>query len=537
MRGAWFALLTVALVLMGALGVGAMGRRERVLRDDEAASSRLVTYALAPGESLRLPVEPNTDVIRVVAHAFRHGSLDPKPHLVTWRVSDGPPLRVLAPGTTRRVSPEVAGDTAGDPVPFNLDVRDRSPAVVLELQSVSDADGVLVRVYRRERLLASEARLRRAELGADRRVHIAEQAGELDWADLSEAERAALLSAPWHKFAPLPSGGRPLRSAVIALRPPPTVEHGAAHGARLPAVALEATSEPPSSSVSFDRLTPARPAIVRAGDTALVLRVRVRKPLPRSEPAAPTALALVVDLAQGSKTTRLRYDALVGPALQDRYAEDARVPSERATFFVLIPSHARASVSPESGEADVQLAELDPGATERRFVPRRASNWRDFSAPGRLRVAPVAQLSEPLASTRHAIRVERPKTSSVRYQGGRAFLPSETKIPFEVRAGRNDKLVVQLLSDGPTDVTLRIDGERPRRRSVGLATSITTSRHVHVDREAILGIGLGDDLTPGHHLLVCESNNPRVALSVHLPWKKRAHILLASAWLSGDFDP
>ena len=600
--------IAIAMLLLVVAGIESLSRRDRVMHEEEARSGRLVTYALAPGESLRLPVEPGAEVIRVVVHAFRRGALAPTPHLVTWRISGNSALEVIAPGTTRRVRSESSDTSVGDPVPFNVDLTGHPSELVLTLQGVAEADGVLVRAYVRDTLLASEARMRRVELGQRRREHIATRAGEVGWVDLTEPERKTLLGAPWRKLAPLPTEGQPLRSVVIDLRDPSPAEPSPFHEAGTAALlaretlagvvigpnrllvrsgnpqallslgtsgaqgtrtltgsgelqlelprgstlAFEATLEKAgqltvlaletqrvhlASAVSYNRLTPERAAVIDAGETPMVLRVRVRKPLSSSELASPTSLGVIAVVTRGTESTTSHFETNARATRQDHYDADGRTPSESSSFFVLIPSGGRATLRPELGETDVELAELDSNGTTERFVQRRPSNWRTLGEAGSLHVAwrPATERTR-LAVSRETLHVRRPVDVAVSFHGARSFVPGATHFPIEIPPGRSGKLRVRLLSDRPVDVTVRIDGEVPRRRRGGLATSITTTRHVHVEGEAKLVVWLGDDLEPGRHVLTFERSQPSANLAVHLPWAKRARALVASAWLSGDFD-
>ena len=584
--------------------------RETAMRNEQTNSTRLVTYALKPGDALRIPVAPGTDVIRVVVHAFSLGPLGTGEHRALWAIGTGMPLEVALPGATGRAKAEESGVTIGDPTAFNLDAREHEPELLLRLQSVSAAEGVLVRVYRRETLLAPDEQLRRGAISIAQREHLAVRAGELGWVDLAADDRATLFGSRWQKVAPLPTEGQPFRAIALSLSPVPVPERpslvevastspgegdsvaGVVTGpnrlvvrgrdaatrlslfARSPAsgeqrlsgvgqlelavtpasvLDFRATSEAGAgltvlvtetrgtrlaTPIEFDRVAPGRPAVVQALGASVVLRVQARRPLPQGDlQSAP--LRLSVDVADDGHIVSSPVNQLVRPAAADRYEADpvGRVPSEAATFFVLLPARGRVTVQAFE-EVDLSLAELDPHADGQRFVSRRPSNWLSFGADahGTLHEAhrlPSVSAHEPEPSS--VQRVARPRVARVIKVAGRSYVPSSTRIPFEVHAGAPSRFLLRLLPEQATNVRVLIDGAEPRRRVSGLATSITTRRTVRVDGETKLSLVLGDDLQVGQHVLSFESLG--ASCVVHVPWLKRTSSPLETAWVVGDFEP
>lgn len=226
--------MPVFLGLLLLLSVRKIARSERILAADEANAGRLVTHAIEPGQQLRIPIETNTDVVRVVAQAFRRGALDQGRHAgrVTVRLdgTDGTrreTLDVSMPGVSRRTIAEEGDVAVGDPIAVNVDVRETGATeLVLGLDSIADADGLLARAYRREAIGPSETFKRRVSLGEAKREHLARGAGEVGWIDLEPGDRTTLASARWRKVAPLPEPDRALvsRTLTLATRTPEVAE-------------------------------------------------------------------------------------------------------------------------------------------------------------------------------------------------------------------------------------------------------------------------------------------------------------------------
>jgi hypothetical protein len=100
-------------------------------------------------------------------------------------------------------------------------------------------------------------------------------------------------------------------------------------------------------------------------------------------------------------------------------------------------------------------------------------------------------------------------------------------------------VLLRLYSRTPTDVVLRVDGGRPKRRSSGLATHVTSDRRVHVDGEATAVVLLGDDLARGTHTIEAVAP-PGQKVWVHAHWQKgksRKQSYAPARWIAGDFGP
>ena len=222
--------LVVAAMLASGLGlvfaVREVSRTERALVAEGARAVRVVMYELRPGADFRVPIEPETDVVRVVVHATGRGALAREGHVVRLGVdlrgtlgSRSEALVVTAPGTNERVTPEDRELTVGDPIAVNIDVGGIGTGeLVLKLASIEGAETLLVRVYRREAVRDFDATRRRATIDDDRRARFARRAGEIDWIDLEPTEQSALVGARWRKVGAL--GDSTVVSRAVALAPP-----------------------------------------------------------------------------------------------------------------------------------------------------------------------------------------------------------------------------------------------------------------------------------------------------------------------------
>jgi hypothetical protein len=216
---------TLAIGLGLVFAVREVSRTERALAAEGAKAVRVVMYELAPGAEFRVPIEPDTDVFRVVVHATRRGSLAREGHPVRLNValhgtlaSRTEELVVKAPGSTERVTPEDRGLTVGDPIGVNIDVNGVGTGdLTLSLASIEGADRLLVRVYRREAVHAFDAIRRQTTIDGTKREHLARRAGELDWLDLEPSEQATLVGARWRKVGAL--GDSSVVSRAVALAP------------------------------------------------------------------------------------------------------------------------------------------------------------------------------------------------------------------------------------------------------------------------------------------------------------------------------
>src|SRR5262245_40970659 len=79
----WGALVLLVPASIGlAIAVSHLSRMERALADEGAHASRVLVYALSNGQKLEVPIEPGTDVLRIVAHAMTmNRALSPEPHV------------------------------------------------------------------------------------------------------------------------------------------------------------------------------------------------------------------------------------------------------------------------------------------------------------------------------------------------------------------------------------------------------------------------------------------------------------------------
>lgn len=229
-RPRWLLLASVlAMALAVVFAVREVSRSERTLAAEGARAVRVVMYELGPGTEFRVPLEPDTDVVRIVVHATRRGSLAREGHAVRLEVGlDGTlgsrteELVLRAPGSTERVTPEDHELTVGDPLGVNIDVNGiGTGALTLSLAAIEGADRLLVRVYRREALHSFDALRRRATIDDAKHERFARRAGEIDWLDLEPSEQAALVGSRWRKVGAL--GDASLVARAVALAPPPPV--------------------------------------------------------------------------------------------------------------------------------------------------------------------------------------------------------------------------------------------------------------------------------------------------------------------------
>jgi len=560
-RAVWRRMLVVllpVLVLCGFVSVRATARHERVLIEDQAAARRLVTHLLTPDNELDVPVEPGTDVLRIVVHAYRRGMLGLGPHRVLGELGPAGALGpndghfdVSAPGPTSRVVPEDHELSVGDPVAFNVYVREATVrSLTLKLISVSDADGVLVRLYRRQAVDGVDAVQSPARLGEVKRERLARRAGELDFADLEMSDRSTLVDARWRRVAPIQGEGRRTTPLVIALAPrEPRTEPQAVAAAELDGVS-------PSSVVAYHRATLSRPVIVRAGESPLVIKVHARRPVSPSDPS-PATVDLIAEM-DGERAGISRAEARVSRSSVDWYDASGIdvVPTERATFYVVVPANARAALHPSEAELDLSLFELDPRAppeplrasgpaapsidstaatrSSPAFIFRLPTNAHEFvpGAHGTLHVAPGVAVPRTSESSHLAVaHVQRPVAAPTLRRDGRLFVTADRT--FSLRA-RGEPLAVPLRfysTSGPSEVLITVDGDRPKRRA-GIATTLTRPRRIRVDGDARATFVVGDDLTPGEHTVTVRASD---GVWVHLPWTRGAPRM--TTWVSGDFDP
>jgi hypothetical protein len=227
-RFRWGLLFVPVVAAMVYFGVRAVGRSERALASEGAQSARIVVYEVGKKSLVRLPIEPGTDVVRLVFHAMNlKEPLAPQPHLARFTViargslgERTDQLLVALPGSTDRVAPEDVGISAGDPVAANVDVHGLgSGDLLLQLDDVQMADGIFLRAYRRDELGAGDLLRRGAKVDDRRGEHLARRAGEVDWIDIDDAEQAAILGARWRKVTATATNGSDLPVRALALAP------------------------------------------------------------------------------------------------------------------------------------------------------------------------------------------------------------------------------------------------------------------------------------------------------------------------------
>lgn len=227
-----------AASVLGALGVAGhwaireLAALEPVLSAQGAQSKRAIVYELPSGSSFRVPIEPRIDVLRFVVHAYRKGAMSAQPKpirvILSAKGSLGEKTEEVAfqaPGTCSRVAAEDRDLSVGDPIAFEIDVHDIGAGdLVVRLAEATDADGLLVRAYRREQLSPAERTMRARALDREQKEHLAEWAWELGWDELTSSERAALLGARWQAIGALRGSGPDLVSRAVAISPPsPTI--------------------------------------------------------------------------------------------------------------------------------------------------------------------------------------------------------------------------------------------------------------------------------------------------------------------------
>jgi hypothetical protein len=223
------ALVAIPLLVVTAyFAVRRLASLEEMLAAEGERAARVVVYELASGFELHAPIEPKTDVMRFVVHAYRRGAdleLSPRRARVRIAIAGERAQRterfdVEPPGERTRVTAGEEGLSLGDPASFDVDVHDTGPGeLALTLEEVNGADGLLVRVYRREQLSPAETALRGATLDRVRKDQLARWAWETGWDELTRSEQQAILGTRWHRLGALRGTGRDLRSIAIAQAP------------------------------------------------------------------------------------------------------------------------------------------------------------------------------------------------------------------------------------------------------------------------------------------------------------------------------
>ena len=241
------AALTVAALSLLALGaVKYLSVVEPMLAAEGANAARAVVYEVPAGADIHVPIEPRTDLLRFVVHAYgkEDMALTPHPARLSLEVKGDKKqrkeeIRADLPGLRSRVTPESAQTGVGDPMSVEVDVHDVGVGeVVVRLNEIAGADGLLVRAYRREQLTETEIALRETALDREKKDELARWTWELGWDELSAPERRTLLRARWRRLGALRGSSSDLKSMTIAISPPPPREPAPAREELLGRVAL-----------------------------------------------------------------------------------------------------------------------------------------------------------------------------------------------------------------------------------------------------------------------------------------------------------
>jgi hypothetical protein len=421
----------LALLLVGPLALLPIGllvrqawRTETALAAAGASGERVVAQELLPGDSLRIPLTNESEVVRIVGHAF--GMTVPSeqahPAMLEVVVEGRAPRREaivlpLAPGR-RRVVAEESELAVGDPAGTSIDVAGGGDGeLTLTLRSVEAARGMLVRLLRRDAVTARDR---------DRRARqIDDQVWEPSSSDAPSAQRTAQLGFRWTTIAGVGGGAisHPLvllpfhpdahptsmplvwrsslrrgeRSAFVARRD--TVVHVHAD-ATLTAVVRspsgdeqrlqrigELTSEVlAGSSLEIESNEPALvtirapdPSALEENDVLVVWRTRRDCPIVVTAAAEPIVLRVGARMSLDRKTEggTAVVRGVVGskPFIQplavarstlDRYEgiDPDAAPSEPSHFYVTIPAFETARLESDV-DVDLVLDELDPKAPPR----------------------------------------------------------------------------------------------------------------------------------------------------------------------------
>ena len=639
------AALAVGVLVVGAIAaVRYLSIVEPMLAAEGANAVRAVVYALPTGGEIHVPIEPRTDLLRFVVHAYGSPDMALTAHPVRLQLdvrgSRGKrteELRLDAPGLRARVTPEDARLGVGDPLAFEVDVHDVGVGeLVVKLADITGADGLLVRAYRREQLGDAELALRETALDRTKKNELAQWTWELGWDELGPAERHALLRARWRRVGAMRGAGTDLRSTTIAIAPPVLKETPPSREELLGRVALrgderiallvragvkvrflcdeatlltatarnlqnaiETRSAPGQIEVGpFDgprsielgaardvllevrsgdanatewlgwspvwRITAARPVLLDSADADRVVRVSVRRPMPRADRGI-ARLGVVVDLG----TSVARWSADRPRSRVERYEDldPAEAPSERAWFFLSLPRGSHAKITPADGAPlDLSLAELDPSApplplparlpdtpppvlvaetddARSAFVPRRPSNLAAFDESARKVVrtahwyAPATPPPPPgtvaLAHTKHS------DTDRVTRNGN---LYDGIAKPFDLEADPRRPLYVPIeaVFDAPTTVTVRVErepGPGGARAGPALFSRWTLPRTMDVGPVAMRAtFVVGDDVPAGGKLRL--RIGPATSGTGHqlvlLPWQSTR--AAGPRWLGGAFE-
>jgi hypothetical protein len=440
--------LTLAFGGLLLVGMRETARSEVTLAAEGARAVRVVSYELAPARQLRVPIDPETDVCRIVAHALKRGSLTPGVRLAHLMVSirgtkmtRTEELTIPTSGDTERVTPEDPGIAVGDPVGTNIDVHGAGGgALTVALLSLDGADALLVRVYRRESLGRSDVARRIARIDDARREHLARHAGEMDWLDLDDEEQTTLAAAQWKKVGALSDGEGDLRSRAIALAPP--------------------RRGPPSASGdeligAYELRYGERVAIIAQGPNTILAH----------DVAGPAGHVVAVVRGQdGTAQTvegdgEARVDVPDGRALGiELGADEGRTLVLRASDATLVESASRVAYWRTTSEQPVVVTassrQLVLLVTTRRPVPR------SLAEP--VAIALGVSITSPTASTSTTLTATVERSAYDRYEDDREQAPSERAV-FYVLVPPGGTTTLQP-REGALDLSLaELDPREPAR--------------------------------------------------------------------------
>ena len=638
---------------------------DRALAAEGANAARGLVYELPRGGKLVVPIEPGTDLLRFVLSAYRRDQplpLTPRHVRLTIEAKGERTRREVLeldlPGIRTHITPEDSSLLVADPLAFSFDVHGLGVGEAsLTLDDAKEADGVLIRAYRREHLEPGDTEFRERTLDSLQKDHLATWAWEPGWNELADVERGALLATRWRKIPAIRGPSGDLRSFPVALSPPPARPSSNRVGSLLGnlsvrreehvavvvrgATTVRASSDPgihlhatirkldgtetklagdgfletviPDAEVrsvewwsdedaivtlrTLDaapiewltwatafRASASQPVEILSADAPRVIRVSMRRPLPRDGmPIVPITVRVDVDGGGGggggeeltpkrsglaktatrTRTTRT-FRAEVTRARIDRYdGDDPReAPTERASFFLRLGRGAQAAIASADGTpVDVTLAELDEGfapepletrpmdtelprfmlSGERTwggFVPRLPSNAAAFAQPEarpKLRLGKTI-LERPVPATgaaAPAVAHVKHRVTRLTEKDGRRFDAIDDAFEIDPDVARPLFVPVVLHSFEPTLVVLAIEIDPLHTLRTGLSEHLTRTRTVDI------GAGytrttftIGDDLPPGHHRLRVTS--PSKTLTVMLPWASTR--AFGPRWIGGAFE-
>jgi hypothetical protein len=238
-RYLWLLLLLPPAVYGIQRAVREIATIEHTLAEEGAAAARVISYELPVGKNIAYPVEPGSEILRVVVHPFRLNTPLPTAPLVAKvkvNVAAGTrPIEesfsVPLSSVATRVRAEDAAVYVGDPSTFDVDLVGRNQGdVKITLETLDGADGMLVRAYVRQALDKSEAERRGQKLDPAHAKKLAQSVWEADLDELDAAEREAVVGVRWRKLGVSRSGDVP-KTWPLALAPRAPARTPEAHGA------------------------------------------------------------------------------------------------------------------------------------------------------------------------------------------------------------------------------------------------------------------------------------------------------------------